>query len=59
MSLLDRLKKYKYDTNDTYKNVAISCDIPFSSFYNFTNGVRKLKPKYEDALSAFLESKGY
>lgn len=57
--LLERLQKYKYDTDDTYKNVAIACDIPFSTFYNFSGGTRQLKPKYADALDKFLVSKGY
>ena len=59
MDLLERLKKYKYDTDDTYKNVAMACDIPFSTFYGFSGGTRALKPKYNDALEKFLQSKGY
>lgn len=59
MDLLKRLQKYKYDTDDTYKNVAIACEIPFSTFYNFTNGTRQLKAKYCDKLDAFLKEKGY
>lgn len=59
MDLLERLQKYKYDTDNTYKNVAIECQIPFSTFYNFSNGTRQLKPKYADALDQFLKSKGY
>lgn len=57
--LLERLQKYKYDTDDTYKNVAIACDIPFSTFYNFSGGTRQLKPKYAESLDQFLVSKGY
>lgn len=59
MSLLERLQKYKYDTDDTYKNVAIACNIPFQTFYGFTGGTRNLKPKYRDALEKFLQEKGY
>ena len=59
MDLLERLQKYKYDTDNTYKSVAIECKIPFSTFYNFSNGTRQLKPKYADALDHFLKSKGY
>lgn len=59
MDLLERLQKYKYDSDDTYKNVAIKCQIPFSTFYNFTGGTRQLKPKYADALDEFLKFKGY
>lgn len=57
--LLQRLKKYKYDTDETYKNVAKACNIPFSSFYNFSNGTRNLKEKYFDSLDTFLKEKGY
>ena len=57
--LLNRLKKYRYDTDDTYKNVAIVCQIPFSTFYNLTNGTRNLKDKYAVSLDTFLKEKGY
>lgn len=59
MTLLDALKQYKYDTDDTYKNIAMECNIPFTTFYNFTSGLRDLKPKYRDALEKFLKEKGY
>ena len=57
--LLERLKKYRYDTDETYKKVAIACQIPFSTFYNFTNGTRGLKEKYAISLDKFLKEKGY
>lgn len=59
MDLLERLQKYKYDTDDTYKNVAKECNIPYSTFYNFSGGTRNLKPKYTDLLDKFLKDKGY
>jgi hypothetical protein len=58
-TLLERLKKYKYDTDDTYKNVAMVCGIPFSTFYNFSGGTRPLKEKYQIKLDAFLKEQGY
>lgn len=59
MDLLERLKKYKCDTDDTYKNVAKECEIPYSTFYGFSGGTRTLKPKFYNALDSFLKSKGY
>lgn len=57
--LLERLQRYKYDTDATYKFIAMACEIPFSTFYNFTSGVRNLKPKYAESLERFLKSRGY
>lgn len=59
MELLDKLQKFKDDSDMSYKDIAITCQIPFSTFYNFTSGLRKMKPKYEEALVKFLEEKGY
>ena len=59
MELLNKLQKFKNDSDMSYKNIAIECQIPFSTFYNFTSGLRKMKPKYEEALTKFLEEKGY
>ena len=59
MDLLERLKKYKYDTDETYKNIAKICEIPYATFYGFSGGTRNLKPRYADALDQFLKSKGY
>ena len=59
MELLDKLQKFKNDSDMSYKNIAIECQIPFSTFYNFTSGLRKMKPKYEESLTKFLEEKGY
>ena len=57
--LLERLKKYKYDTDDTYKNVAAACNIPYSTFYGFSGGTRPLKEKFAKALDKFLKEQGY
>lgn len=58
-NIRERLKQYKYDTDDTYKNVAIACNIPFSTFYGFSAGTRTLKEKFAKSLDSFLKSKGY
>lgn len=57
--LLTRLKKYKYDTDITYKAIAAALNIPYATFYAFTGGTRALKPKYHDWLSKYLQEKGY
>ena len=57
-SLLERLKAYKYMTDKTYKEIAVACEIPFSSFYNFTNGTRGLRDIYADKLDAYLKKRG-
>lgn len=59
MDLLERLLNYKNDADVKYKNIAIECEIPFSTFYNFTSGLRPLKPKYMESLNTYLTSKGY
>lgn len=59
IDLLKRLQKYKWDTDKTYKSVAIECHIPFATFYGFTGGSRNLKPKYRYFLNEFLKERGY
>lgn len=57
--LLERLKKYRYDTDAKYKDIAKECNIPYSTFYNFTGGTRTLKEKYAKFLDEYLKEKGY
>ena len=57
--LLVRLRQYKWNTDATYKSVAIECHIPFSTFYGFTGGFRELKVRYALSLNEFLKKKGY
>ena len=57
--LLERLKKYRVDEDISYKQIAIETQIPFSTFYNFSSGVRPLRKKYAEVLDQYLASKGY
>jgi len=58
-SLLNRLKKYKYEEDVTYKTVAAELNIPYTTFYTFTGGTRNLKPKYSNLLNQYLKERGY
>ena len=57
--LRERLKKYRYDTEISYKKVATETEIPYSTFYNFSSGLRDLKEKYYLSLDSYLVGKGY
>ena len=57
--LRERLKKYRYDTEVPYKKIAMEAEIPYSSFYNFSSGLRDLREKYYLLLDSYLTEKGY
>lgn len=59
IKLRERLKKYKYDTDISYKKIATEAEIPFSTFYNFSSGLRDLREKYYLLLDSYLTEKGY
>lgn len=59
MELIERLKKFKEEEDVSYKSVAQEVGIPISTIYNFTSGIRNLKPKLERLLDEYLTNKGY
>ena len=59
MELIERLKKFKEEEDVSYKSVAQEVGISISTIYNFTSGIRNLKPKLERLLDEYLTNKGY
>ena len=57
--LLERLKQFKYKEDISYKEVAADAGIPVSTMYNYTSGLRELKPKMRELLEEYLEDMGY
>lgn len=57
--LLDRVKKCKEQMGISYKNMCNKCNIPYTTFYSFTGGVRKLPEQYVQFLDTFLKNLGY
>lgn len=59
MDLRDRLKKFHEIEGVSYKNVAKELEISVGVMYNYTSGLRELKPHIKEHLSFYLEQKGY
>jgi len=57
--LLRRIKDYKDESGISYKFLAFELEIPISSFYNFTTGLRRLSEPYAEVLDEYLEDRGY
>ena len=57
--LLERVKKCKKQMGVSYKIMCNKCDIPYTTFYAFTGGVRKLPEQYIKKLQGYLEKLGY
>ena len=57
--LLDRVKKCKEQMGISYKKMCNKCNIPYTTFYSFTGGVRKLPEQYVESLDNFLKNLGY
>ena len=58
-TLRERVVKYHEETGAKYKDIAQACDIGFSTMYNFTSGLRELKPFPAGKLDKYLKEKGY
>ena len=59
MNLLDRLRKYHEEKGVSYKVIAKAIDISIGVMYNFTSGIRELKPCVQEKLNKYLEQQGY
>jgi len=59
MELLERLKKFHEIEGVSYKTIAQTIGISIGVMYNYTSGIRTLKPHIQDALDEYLVSKGY
>lgn len=57
--LLERVKKCKQDLGISYKIMSNKCQIPYTTFYSFTGGIRKLPQKYKQELDNFLTQFGF
>ena len=59
MNLLDRLKKYHEIEGVSYKVISSAIGISIGVMYNYTSGIRDLKPHIKEALDQYLTEKGY
>ena len=59
MDLRSRLIKYHEEQGIKYKDIAIECEIGFSTMYNYTSGLRELKAPIAARLEQYLADKGY
>lgn len=53
--LLERVKKCKEQLGISYKTMSTKCEIPYTTFYSFTGGVRKLPEQYINILDQYLK----
>lgn len=58
-SLKDRLKEFHEKEGISYKYIANYLEVSTGIMYNFTSGIRDLKPQVRDALEEYLEDMGY
>lgn len=59
MELLERVKKCKEQIGISYKIMSTKCQIPYTTFYAFTGGVRKLPEQYIKILDQYLKNLGF
>lgn len=59
MDLRERLKKYHEIAGISYKIVAARLGISIGVMYNYTSGIRDLKPHILETLDQFLTEQGY
>ncbi len=57
--LLERIKKCKKQLGISYKAISLKCNIPYTTFYSFTGGVRKLPEQYIGVLDQYLKNLGF
>lgn len=58
-TLRDRLKEFHEVEGISYREVANTLGISINVMYNYTSGIRDLKPKVYDDLKEYLEDMGY
>lgn len=59
MNLRERLKKYHEVEGVSYKIIALAIGISIGVMYNYTSGIRELKPHIAEKLDQYLLEKGY
>lgn len=59
MNLLERIKKFHEETGISYKIIAKTIGISIGVMYNFTSGIRELKPSIQEKLDGYLKSYDY
>lgn len=57
--LLGRVQLLKKELGVSYKFICKKCEIPISTFYNFTGRVRNLPEQYVEILDEYLKGLGY
>ena len=57
--LLNRVKKCKKQMGISYKVMSEKCGVPYTTFYSFTSGVRKLPQEYIEKIQGYLEKLDY
>lgn len=59
MDLRERLKKFHEEQGVSYKAIALSIGVSIGVMYNYTSGIRDLKPKVSQNLDQFLKDRDY
>lgn len=59
MSLRERLKRYHELEGVSYKAIAKAVDMSYGTMYNFTSGIRELKPEVAEDLEIYLIERDY
>ena len=59
MILLDRLKKYHEVEGVSYKIISAAIGVSIGVMYNYTSGIRDLKPHIREVLDQYLTERGY
>lgn len=59
MDLRERLKKYHEVEGVSYKVIAQSLGISIGVMYNYTSGIREIKPHIAELLDKYLSDRKY
>ena len=59
MDLRERLKKFHEIEGVSYKVVAQALGISISVMYNYTSGIREIKPHLQEKLDQYLTDRNY
>lgn len=59
MELRERLKKYHEIEGVSYKVISSALGISIGVMYNYTSGIRELKPHILEALDNYLKERSY
>ncbi len=59
LSLRERVKRYHELEGVSYKAIAKAIDMSYGTMYNFTSGIRELKPEAAEDLEIYLIERDY